>query len=292
MAQGIIGTNVRSGLGLYVIDQIMTDLAKSGNTGSKAGAILGNAAGNIMASYLVPLNQLWDAQKAFEQWSADNGPVEEAKVRDFSAPQDSQGMPLGYNMGNVEGGMANFGAAFKGQFAGRIPSIASRETEVDGTFFREYPEVQLATRGEAPFSYAPIVKLLTGMTFKSPPNILEKETAKHGFTQSDILPSSGTRLWNNLVKEYMGPLLESGKLTELVKRPTYQKMSASQQVQYLRQGLRMARQSAIAAATVDHPRLAKEVRENGRADYREQIFIKEGGWRYNVDDVLEHQVDE
>ena len=290
LTQGLIGTNVRAGLGLYVIDQVMEDLARSGTAGSKTGSIVGNVAGNILASYAVPLNQLWDLQKSFDQWS---GEMETSKVRDFSAPQNAEGMPLGHGMSNFEGGVANFKHALKGQFLSRVPSVASKESEVDGTFFREYPEVQLSTTGKAPASYAPFIKFFTGMTFKDPPNVVQKETARLGFTQSDILPSSGTPLWDNLVKEYMGPAMDAGKITDLLNSKTYKEdWDTPQQVQMLRIFLRAARQSAIAQASSVHPMLAKEVRENGRADYREQIFIKEGAWRYNVDSVLEHQLDE
>ena len=290
VAQGLIGTNVRAGLGLYVVDQIMADVAKSGSAGSKTGAIAGNMVGNIAASYLVPLNQLWDLQKSFDQWS---GEMETSKVRDFSAPQDNQGMPLGTGMGFLEAAEANFTAAVKGNVLSRIPSISSAETEIDGTFFREYPEVQLATRGDAPFSYAPAIKMLTGMTFKDPARTIEKETAKHGFTKSDILPSSGNKLWDNLVASYMGPALDESYVFTLLEKPAYKNASTPQQVKWLRLFLKGARQAAVAQARNSHPMLFQQVIKR-RGDYRNQIFIEEGGWRYDVEGsgILENQLDE
>ena len=287
IAQGILGTNVRAGLGLYVVDNLIEDVSnifqdigsEKASAAASSGAFFGNALGNIAASYLVPLNQFYDAYKAFDQW---NGSVESSKVRDASGPVGEDGMPL-------EGFLPNLAAGVTGQVASRIPGFASQVVESEGTYFRRFPEVQLATRSAAPYSYAPLTKLLTGMTFKDPKNALENALDKYAFSRSDILPSSGNKLWDRIMAQQMGEQIEADRLPEYVASDSFQRMTPENQQKTLRLHLRRARRSAMFASRNMEPELWDKVRQE-RGDYRERLWRAEGGWSATgeVDELLEH----
>jgi hypothetical protein len=296
IAQVVAGANVRAGLGLYVVDQLIKDLASVGqNTGgqgalAKTGEIAGTTLGNVAASYLVKLNELYAGYKKFQQWQ---GNMEPSKVRDASgrAQAHPEGMvPLGYEEPWYESGPSNFWHAFKGQIVSRTPfasdvvgSYVDRKTG-ETVPIRRYPEVELATRSGAPYSYAPIWKALTGMTFKDPKNMLEKELDKHGFRQVDLVPSSGNKLWDRQVKKEYGNGIAKTQLIDFLSSwAAYQRYSDSSQMELLRSRLTDIRSEAVRQAGNDHPKLRDIVKENNE-DYRRQMFRNEGGLRLRVDD--------
>ena len=290
IAQVFAGANVRAGLGLYVVDQLIDDLASVGrSTGgvgalAETGAIGGTLFGNLVASYATPLNMLWDGYKSFQQW---RGNMEPSKVRDASglAQSGETGpMPLGYEEPWYEAGPSNFWHAALGQVERRTP-FASREV---GSYFdrktgemapvRAYPEVELATRSGAPVSYAPGWKLLTGMTFKDPKNMLGKELDRHGFRKDHIVPSSGNKLFDRQVARHFGDLVEFYGLPTFLASETYQRLSDPRKVQMLRDRLLRVREEAVRQAGNENTDLRDLVkREN--APYYKEMFIDGGGWR-------------
>lgn len=299
MAQGLIASNVRAGLGLYVVDQLLRDLmavgSGEGSRGAKTGQITGQMIGNVAASYLVPLNMLYDAYKGFQQFQGD---MESSKVRDAKGFFNESGMPLGTGpegkgvptrwegtgselFSSFEGGAKTFGSAFLGQMESRIPMLASRQvgeyTDRSGETrpIRRYPEVELPTRSGAPVSYAPFWKLLTGMTFKDPKNTFENELAKHDFSRSDILPSGPFPQWNRSVAKHMGDVVEEHKIPEQLRMPMYRDLKKAGQVEFLRDLIQKARDEARIRAHNDNPRFGDYVKEHSR-DYRRSLFEREG----------------
>ncbi|HIG17467.1 MAG TPA: hypothetical protein EYQ31_09360 [Candidatus Handelsmanbacteria bacterium] len=303
IVQVIGGANMRAGMGLYVLDQLVEDLASVGrSTGgqgalAKTGEIGGGLIGNVIASHFVPLNFLYDNYKAFEQWQ---GNIEPSKVRDaggFAQEAPTRGViNLGHDKPWYDAGISNFYHSALGQIVSRTP-LGSMET--GGTYknaetgenvpYVNYPEVELATRREAPYSYAPLWKAWMGMTFKSPKTALERETLKHGFSQSDILPNSGNDLWHRQVARQMGPVVEDHGINELLENAAYQSWSDTNQVSMLREWIKAARVEAIRIAGNRNPDLRELVkREN--ADYR-RLMQEEGGWISETETKSESRLD-
>ena len=295
IVQAVAGANVRAGLGLYVIDQFIKDMASVGSsTGgmgatAKGGGMVGSALGNVVASYMVPLNPFWDSYKSFKQWQGD---MEPSKVRDVSGPaqpgvpdpdraREGGPMPLGFEKPFYEAGLSNFWHAGWGEIQSRIPPLASRR--VDGTIPRtgekasapRYPELELATQRGAAFSYAPLYKALFGFTFKDPKNMFGQEVDYFGLSQSDILPSSGNDLWDRSVARHMGEVIEEKGIPAWISTDTYQNQPESARLEALRVSIKLARTEAVLRAGRNQDLRDLVMEQN--ADYRRLIF-EEGGW--------------
>ncbi|MDP7161747.1 MAG: hypothetical protein QF756_10900 [Dehalococcoidia bacterium] len=297
MVQGFAASNARAGLGLYALDKVLGDLftnksvhmapetdpetgevtepsfdpgiAGAGMSGfGKGGEIAGSVLGNVVASYAVPLNQIWDGYKQFKKWEGD---LEATEVKSTTAfqmkmnPDTGKEEPMPY-----EGFVDNFTSNFENQIASRIP-------------FSDLPSANIPTRRAPPRSHEPGIKLATGIIFKEPLNRAQELADKYDLSLPDIVPSTGNAVFDDLVMEKLGNRIFRDVTARVSDVGTpmskdyarlFENKEYYEKVQTLRDLFRAAANKARQEARKEAPMLWDLVQKSKR-DYREVGALRE-----------------
>jgi hypothetical protein len=168
VAQGILSANLRAGVGLYAVDQVLNGIGGIGDP-EKAKRLLQTGAGEILSGFLTPLQQIRDVVAQFDQ--------QEGVVR-----SGDEGPIAGINWGPV---------------VRQIPFAS-----------QSLPAVESPTRSADLNRESPLLRQLTGVTLSAPKNPAERELDRLGVTRAEILPGQGDAKADRLVAQYMGPLVE------------------------------------------------------------------------------------
>ena len=297
MVQGFAASNARAGLGLYALDKVLGELftnkrvhmapetdpetgevtepsfdpgiAGAGMSGfGKGGEVAGSVLGNVVASYAVPLNQIWDGYKQFKKWEGD---LEATEVKSTTAfqmkmnPDTGKEEPMPY-----EGFVDNFTSNFENQIASRIP-------------FSDLPSANIPTRRAPPRSHEPGIKLATGIIFKEPLNRAQELADKYDLSLSDIVPSTGNAVWDDLVEQKLGNRIFRDVTARVSDVGTpmskdyarlFENKEYYEKVQTLRDLFRAAANKARQEARKEAPMLWDLVQKSKR-DYREVGALRE-----------------
>ena len=227
IVRGIGAGNMRSGLGLYAIDKLIADgftekslpvapfegytdqetggtvypqdidvplRGSSRSSGSALGDFIGGFAANYLGSYLTGLGDIMNAYKEYKAWEGDldasnvGNPIAFQEVEDPLTGQVSR-MPY-------DGFVDNLTSSFEESFKARFPMA-----------FDSRP-IYVPTQEDPIRTYRPGSKTATGVIYKQPMNYAQELASDFDLTQSDILPSTGNPVWDDLVKEKMGQYIE------------------------------------------------------------------------------------
>lgn len=265
LAQGLLASNMRAGLGLFAVDKLMAELLRLKDDPSFANAseLLGAAMGKLGSSFLVPLNLISDLEKKFDQYNND---MESSIVRDASGPVEDPDATV--NVEQIKDPLRVFAETFKGEIATRLPGVSAG-----------YPEVQDPLQKDPPVTYAPLWKASTGFTFASPKGIAKRETERFDFSPTDILPPSGNPVFDRLVSREMGIMVDE-VLNPRLEGEYYQETlkTRAQKVDYLRTQLEHIRNEARRRVRINNPDLSRTVKDES-ADYRRERLIEDRrGW--------------
>jgi hypothetical protein len=196
IVQGVLSTNMRAGAGLYVVDSILNGLSGLGSK-EKALRAIQDLAGNVAATFLVPLSQISEVMAEFD-----------GKAAILRSTREGPYVGFGQGAGPAPAVGINAGPAMR-----MIPGLQNN-----------LPPVQLPTRSAPPTQEAPMLKLLTGISLNNPKNAGESEIARLGFTTQDVAPSTGDPKADRFVNSKMGALFEH-VIVPLVEAPGYQRLS-------------------------------------------------------------------
>ena len=169
IVKALTSSQLRAGLGLHALDSYITDTATRHGDMDKVLAGAGEALGVYAQGFLTPLKQMSDVAKAMDK--------DLDKVRMVS--------------GN--------------DFAGNLWGSATRNIP---WAVENYPEqetllpIGIPPEERSVSTYAPGLKLLTGILASEPLNALQEQAKEVDFTANEMIQGSGNRKWDNLLKEY------------------------------------------------------------------------------------------
>jgi len=174
----------------------------------------------------------------------------------------------------------NFTSNFENQIASRLP-------------FSDLPSVKIPTRRASPRSHRPGLKLLSGITTKEPLNLAQELADEYDLSMSDILPSTGNPVWDDVVKDKMGDHIWSEVTSKIKDIGTPLSRESAREfrdkgrygrIMMLKDLFRNAAENARQEAREENPMLWDLV-ERSRRDYREVLADREDQER------LERQVE-
>ncbi len=219
--EGVTGAQFRTGASSFVIDQFEdlvageTDFLKS----EKFAEVMGQYTATLFGGAVTPLRVVRDVQAAYD--------TEAAIVRD--AKQTSG---------------IGFGDRFSSGFAATI------QKELPG-LSKDLPEFQAATREDPLYRQSS----LTSQLFGTPRKVAErsdgeKELVRLGIKDYAIVPGTGAKEADALVKKYMGIEFEK-EVNKLVNTPEYKRLSLNQKKAKITNTIKQFRSRAKRLAVVE-----------------------------------------
>ena len=202
VAEGITGAQMRTGASSYVVDTMFNELTAQAGEGDltgigaqKVGDIVGGYLGELTGSFVTPLRVVNDVVAQFDK--------ESAIVRDN---KQTEGMTV-YERAT---------SAFKNRIVKDIPILQ-----------KTLPEYQSPTREAPLMKQSPLVGQLTGVRMQQKKSDVEKELIDLGYESYNIIPSTGDKTADALIKKHMGKLVET-QLAREIESPSYIKMTDTQ----------------------------------------------------------------
>lgn len=119
----------------------------------------------------------------------------------------------------------------------------------------------------------PAAKAITGWRVITPKSFLEKQLDELNFKSSEILPSTGNRQADAVLKRVMGPLADELS-AELERDPEFKRLSRAARGQLLREELKRVREEARMLAEEEDPELFDQIREERKPE-RQRKFEQE-----------------
>ncbi len=198
--EGMTGAQFRRGAGEYMLQGFFDEVSKEGGfTGIKSeklGEIVGGFYGELVGGAFTPLKVIRDINAAYD--------TEAAKVRDGRQTQ---------GFGAKERGLS----AFKNSILRNTPVLD-----------KGLPELESPTREGAVYRQSPIIGQITGARMEQWKNLVEKELDSFNIKSYTIVPASGDKEADALVKKHMGILLEK-QLAKEILSDSYQNKSRLEQ---------------------------------------------------------------
>jgi len=228
ISMGMLSSNIRAGTGLYAVDQIINGLSKTGDS-EKAANVLKTFAGETIAGFLTPLNQIKEFISGFDDYI-----VKEKR----SDP-------------------------FWGAVKEKIPIVE-----------KTLPVAYSPTRKDPIAREVPAWRQLTGMMITTK-NSFEKEIDKLGFSYPEIFHSVGDPEADNLIKKYMGMMVETIGIP-LIESNEFKTLSDGQKALVLADFLNEVRSTAREAAEEENPNLFARIKLE-EIPKRQKIFLEEQG---------------
>jgi hypothetical protein len=166
--QGISGAQFRAGAGLYVADELMRDLSRTGSFGDKAMDAIKKTLGSAMGG-LIPYGS------TFKDIIAQANP-EEAILRDTSE------------------------APFLGQALREVPFAQTRLLNL--------PEQEYASMAGPAQTLKPLLRQVTGLATSKPANIIQTEMRSLGLDERDLYQKEGFSPLDRRQRQVMGDYAE------------------------------------------------------------------------------------
>ena len=225
--EGITGAQFRTGTSSFVVDQMQdllageTDFAKS----EKLGEVMGQYVGELFGAGVTPLRVVRDVQAAYD--------TEAAMIRDA---RQTEGIGFG----------ERFVSGIKTTIAKELPATA-----------KDLPEFQSATRDAPLFRQSSLTSQLLGTPRKiAPRSAAEKELVRLGIKDYTIVPGSGDKGADALVKKYMGREFER-EINDLVNSESYKSKSLLKQKAAINNRINQFRSRAKQLAVVEAENAAR-----------------------------------
>ena len=197
--EGITGAQFRTGTSSFVIDQMQdllageTDYAKK----EKLGEVMGQYVGELFGAGVTPLRVVRDIQAAYD--------TEAAIVRDARQTE---------------------GVGFGERFVSGVTTTLAKEMPMTA---KDLPEFQSATRDAPLYRQSSLTSQLLGTPRKvAPRSDAEKELVRLGIKDYTIVPGSGDKEADALVKKYVGKEFER-EINKLVNSDAYKRKSLNKQ---------------------------------------------------------------
>ena len=187
------GLQLRTGASSYVTDKFVDVLGGREDISSQRMAeIVGGYSAELFGGFLTPARVVRDIQASYD--------TEAATVRD---PSQAEGV-------NLE---ERFTSAFSNYIKKDLPQ-----------FSKELPAVESPTREGNIYRQSPLIGQITGLRKEAKRNPAEEEFTRLGLKRFQIVPGSGDKTADALVKKYMGPLVEK-EMSDFVLSESYQGLS-------------------------------------------------------------------
>ena len=185
--EGYTGAMFRGGSSAYLIDNLFQTIGSEdgidGLTGEKISEYMGGYLGELVGGGLTPLKMFKDIDAAFD--------VEAAYVRDSRRIEGFGGLERGAD-------------AFEKSATRNLPYLS-----------RLLPKVESATREGPIIQQSPLGSQITGMRKEQVRNPVEKELAKFGIQNWQVMPSVGDKSADAYTKRFMGEYVEKYLAKEL-----------------------------------------------------------------------------
>ena len=234
IAFGITASQLRAGTGLFVLDSVLDGVAGL-EPNEKGVRAIQDMAGNVLASFAVPMHMIRDFVAEFDQSMA--------VVR-----TGREGPHVG--VGEGPGGLPAVGIS-AGPIMRDIPGLAQR-----------LPAHQAPTRSEPTETIAPALRQFTGLSFNKAKNPGERELDRLGFTPANILPTTGNPTADRLIAIRMGPIFEK-IMPMVVDEDWYKNLQPATQKFVLNEVVGGIRKRAAKQASGDDPELFARIKIEG-----------------------------
>ena len=211
--EGFTGAQFRAGASSYTIDRFFELLGQEGSiTGEQLGETAGTYMGELFGGALTPLRALKDIEAAFDE--------EAAIVKDTRQVEGEGGAQRGFD------------AFLKSSFHKNLPAFFGLD--------KELPAYQSPTRSDEVRRQSPLLGQILGLRFTERRTPTETELVRLGYENYEILPTSGDRLVDNLIKEELAPLIEE-YISDTITSSNYTKASEDQKANIIKQRLQKLR---------------------------------------------------
>jgi len=206
------GLQLRTGASSYVTDKFI-DLfgGKEEISDERLGDLLGGYFGEIFGGYLTPARVVRDIQASYD--------TEAAIVRD---PKQTEGV----------GFEERFNSALTNYLKKDLPELS-----------KDLPPIQSPTREGNIYRQSPLIGQITGLRKEAKRNMAEEEFVKLGIERFEIVPGSGDKTADALVKKHMGKLVEKN-ISALVVQDSYRNKTETQKRATLSNRLKFYRKQA------------------------------------------------
>ena len=199
--EGFTGAQFRTGASSALLENFFETLRGEGSpTSDRLFEMAGEHIGEVFGGGLTPLRVVRDIQAAYD--------TEAAMVRDA---RQTEGVS----------GFDRFTSALQNKIIKDMPETGILPSAKD------LPEFQSPTREGPIFRQSPITGQLTGLRREDKRSPAETELVRLGFKSFRIVPSSGDKTADALVKKYMGKEIED-RLGAIVSSESFQKKNDNQ----------------------------------------------------------------
>ena len=226
--EGVTGAQFRTGTSSFVIDQMQdllageTDYAKS----EKLGEVMGQYVGELFGAGVTPLRVVRDIQAAYD--------TEAAIVRDARQTE---------------------GVGFGERFVSGMTTTLAKEMPMTA---KDLPEFQSATRDAPLYRQSSLTSQVLGTPRKvAPRSDAENELVRLGIKDYTIVPGSGDKEADALVKKYVGKEFER-EINKLVNSDAYKRKSLNKQKAMITNRVNQFRQRAKQLAIVEAENAARK----------------------------------
>ena len=199
VVEGLTGAQMRTGASSFVVDTMFQEFRAASADGDltgigaqKVGDIVGGFLGELFGGAITPLRVVNDVLAQFDR--------DAAIVRDN---RQTEGMSFSERATS----------SFKNKIIKDLPVLQ-----------KTLPEYQSPTREQPLLKQSPLVGQLTGARMQQAKSSIERELIDLGYENYNIVPSTGDKTADALIKKHMGQLVESQLALE-IDTPAYNSLT-------------------------------------------------------------------
>ncbi len=238
---GFTGAQFRAGAASYTVDKFFEMMQSEGGFESvgqeKLGEIIGGYVGDVTAGFGTPARVVKDIVAAFDE--------EEAIVRDSSSIDGTGMRERAVN-------------AFLAKLYKNAPVLS-----------KKLPELESPTREDKILTQSPFLGQVIGLRFQERDNPVEKEITKAGIKNWQVLPSTGDKEADRLIKKELGSIVEF-HLGDIVKSDFYKQKEKINKEVFIRKYLQKLRKFAKEVALAKYVNKDKPYTPFDRARWAKQ----------------------
>ena len=221
--EGFTGAQFRTGASSALLENFFETLRGETPSGDRLAEMAGEHIGEVFGGGLTPLRVVRDIQAAYD--------TEAAMVRDA---RQTEGVS----------GFDRFTSALQNKIVKDLPETGILPSAKD------LPEFQSPTREGPIFRQSPITGQITGLRREDKRSPAETELVRLGFKSFRIVPSSGDKTADALVKKYMGKEIED-RLGAIVSSESFQNKNDNQKRAAIANYLKRYRARAKSLAKIE-----------------------------------------
>ncbi len=225
IVEAFTGAQFRTGASSYITENFASLLdGEDSLTEQRIYELGGGYFGELFGGFLTPARVVRDVQAAYDD--------EAAKVRD---PNQVAGLDSDTRFYNA---MVN-------KIAKDMPDIGLGLPSA-----KDLPELQSPTRGGPVYRMSPLIGQVTGLRREDVRNPAEEEFVRLGIKSYQLIPGSGDKEADAMVKEAFGPIMER-ELAVYISSDNYQKLSENKKRVALNNRLKLYRKQAKTIAQLE-----------------------------------------